>query len=75
MSDFRDEFAKRLQGFGKPIDVLNINFSAHTAKMLRTWADQIEAGEISVRSAVLTYEPDTSPDLQKITLVTTTKIG
>ena len=75
MSKFQDQILKSLRELGEPIDVLNIDFSHHVPKLLRSWADQIESGEISVKKAVLTFDAANSPDLQSIEIITTNKLA
>lgn len=75
MSKYQDEILSKLCEIGKPIDVVNIDFSHHVPKLLRSWADQIESGEISIKNAVLTIDAAKSPDLQTINIVTTNQLA
>lgn len=72
MEDFSEKILNQLRSVGKPIDVVNVDFSHHVPTLLRSWAAEIESGDISVKQAVVIIDA-LSPDLQKINLVMTNK--
>ncbi len=61
---------QKTMGTNPQRQLLEIDFIAHVPKMLRTWADKIESGEITSKSATILYDYN-SPDIQKISIVTT----
>jgi hypothetical protein len=54
-----------------PINILEISLGKSSAKMLRDFADQIEAGQIELQEAKLIVDVELTPNLQTLQVITT----
>jgi hypothetical protein len=76
MDEFQNQLIDKLYEVVEQDDItqLSIDFSLRVPELLRLWARQIEAGEIIVKSAVVTLDTENSVAEQSISIVTTTTI-